>query len=118
MNKRVKALWIQALRSKEFKQGTFKLADRGRFCALGVLCEIALLHGVCTYDDEAYDGKQRRLSYNILRWANIAQKGEKFFDKREQEVVVRVKGRLTTIAQLNDAGVSFNEIALVIEREL
>jgi len=46
----IKKLWIDALRSGEYKQqaGSLRQVEDGKtcFCALGVLCEIALKHGV------------------------------------------------------------------------
>lgn len=40
MNKEIKELWVQALRSGEYVQGTGFLNKDGRFCCLGVLCEV------------------------------------------------------------------------------
>lgn len=40
------ALWVQALRSGEFEQGTEWLNRDGKFCCLGVACEVAIGNGV------------------------------------------------------------------------
>ena len=41
MNTAIKPLWINALRSGEYKQGTKTLhSEDGCFCALGVLCDL------------------------------------------------------------------------------
>ena len=43
MEKKLKAKWVKALRSKEYKQGTGRLrnADTNEYCCLGVLCDIS-----------------------------------------------------------------------------
>lgn len=49
MNADVKKLWVDALRSGEYKQGFGSLKsaeDKNTFCCLGVLCEIAVQQGV------------------------------------------------------------------------
>lgn len=41
MNKKIKAKWIKALKSGDYKQGTGQLRDKdNNFCCLGVLCNL------------------------------------------------------------------------------
>jgi hypothetical protein len=41
MNPEIKAEWLRALRSGEFRQARDKLRDKGgAFCCLGVLCKL------------------------------------------------------------------------------
>ena len=40
MNKKVKQLWLEALRSGEYKQGETQLRKGNKYCCLGVLCDI------------------------------------------------------------------------------
>lgn len=40
MSPKVKKLWIEALKSGEFKQGVTYLQKDGCFCVVGVLCEL------------------------------------------------------------------------------
>lgn len=42
MREDIKELWVTALRSGEYKQGTGQLNYSGHFCCLGVLCEVLL----------------------------------------------------------------------------
>ena len=42
MNKEIKAEWVKALRSGEYKQGGGALHRGDHFCCLGVLCDIAI----------------------------------------------------------------------------
>ena len=47
MKKNIMKRWVSALRSGEFKQGKGALEAKGKHCCLGVLCELALVEGVC-----------------------------------------------------------------------
>jgi len=40
MDAELKAKWVKALRSGEYKQGFSSFEKEGRFCCLGVLCKI------------------------------------------------------------------------------
>ena len=40
MNPEMKAKWVEALRSGEYKQGKGALRREGMFCCLGVLCDL------------------------------------------------------------------------------
>jgi len=50
MNAEPKRLWLEALRSDEYKQGTDTLCtptvDGDRHCCLGVACEVAVKAGI------------------------------------------------------------------------
>lgn len=50
MNPKVKALWVAALRSGRYTQGYDRLCTGSTWTALGVLCEVATLVNVCTWD--------------------------------------------------------------------
>lgn len=41
MDAQLKAKWVEALRSGEYRQGTMYLRREGKHCCLGVLCELA-----------------------------------------------------------------------------
>jgi hypothetical protein len=45
MNKEIADKWIEALRSGEYEQGIASLQSGGRFCCLGVLCDLAIKEG-------------------------------------------------------------------------
>jgi len=51
MIKKVKELWIKALRSGKFKQGTGRLFDGDGYCCLGVLASVVDPSKKC-WDDE------------------------------------------------------------------
>lgn len=44
MNPELKAKWVAALRSGKYEQGHEYLNKDGKFCCLGVLCDVAGLH--------------------------------------------------------------------------
>lgn len=46
MKPEIKAQWLTALRSGEYKQGTGALRNGNAFCCLGVLCDLAAKQGV------------------------------------------------------------------------
>jgi hypothetical protein len=119
MNQRVKKLWVCALRSGEFKQGKGFLSRDGKYCALGVLSVLAMLEGECTYSEDngvgRFDNRRFRLSYNVMKWAGIAQEGERFLNPQELGVLLKLKKKETSILELNDNGKSFSQIARIIE---
>ena len=122
MDQRVKKLWIKALESGEFKQCRGHLSRDGKYCALGVLSVLSLLEGVCTYREEKgvghFDNKKFTLSFNVMKWAGIAQEDEKYLDPEEHGLKVRYKNGFSTILDLNDEAVSFKKIAQVINENL
>src|SRR6185369_2249558 len=40
MNAEIKAKWLEALRSGKYQQGTQFLRNKGKYCCLGVLCDV------------------------------------------------------------------------------
>lgn len=110
MNPDVKAKWLDALRSGRYEQGTgwlhYEEDHTHKFCCLGVLCELAVAEGIIppggpdsTVWD--YDGRDCYLPPVVAEWADIDSTG-------------RIKGY--SLADMNDEGSSFAEIADVIEQ--
>lgn len=96
--------WVKALRSGEYPQGTTRLLDlEGKYCCLGVLCEINKApkmessKGYKFYDCE-YGAPLEIHRLTGLRTA----KGE-------------IYNKGINLANLNDTGASFFEIADLIE---
>ena len=114
MDKKVKESWIKALKSGEFKQGKGYLERDGKYCALGILSLLSLVEGPCTYNQidghGRFDNKRFTLSYNTLTWAGM--------DLEDFKVDVIYEGESTTIADLNDRGLSFKELARIINLKL
>lgn len=94
MNKKWKAKWVKALRSGDYKQGAGWLWRRGRFCCLGVLRDIA--HPRSDLD---------RGAESLLCDRHLKEFG--LTDDQQRE-----------LADLNDKGNTFGEIATYIEKNL
>lgn len=135
MDSRVKEMWLHALRSGEYKQGRNFLRDGDRYCCLGVLCDLAESHGIVESrhltvreiedlanrdqrEDEPfgyYSEPQEyihddaiQLPVAVQAWAGL---------QTADPLVPHGSGRIT-LANLNDRGHSFTEIADVIEQGL
>lgn len=77
MNPEIKAQWVAALRSGEYKQGAGWLNRGDEYCCLGVLCELAAKAGVVQRHKgqfaHAYgDGKaDTYLPSEVVEWARV-----------------------------------------------
>lgn len=78
MKPEIKKQWVEALRSGEYIQGTNRLQSGGKFCCLGVLCDLAEKAGVIEgipsgcYDATLYDGSVSFLPSKVQRWAGLS----------------------------------------------
>lgn len=76
MNKRIKKLWIKALRSGKYKQAHAAMRTRDNtFCCLGVLCDLFTKEKRrrWKYDgpDYAIDGASYFLPESVMKWAGV-----------------------------------------------
>lgn len=93
MNAELKDAWIEALRGGEYRQGRYRLkAHDGRFCCLGVLCDIA--------------GR---------KWTRGNKTG---VFPREVRLAGVSRIQAEDLASMNDTGETFTEIADYIEETL
>ena len=101
MNKALKAKWIAALRSGDYKQGQNFLAADDTFCCLGVLCDVVGVPYTLNDDGErTYDFGSGRTSDQMLRG-----------DLRSSLNSLGCLDCAATVAEMNDEGSSFAEIA-------
>lgn len=115
MNPNVKALWLTALRSGEYKRGTGVLHRfDGCMCPLGVLADVAARNGCpvsvqqTSSGDWSYDGQKGMVPDKILDWAGI-----------DPDYALEYEGVGHSIPYLNDdADLSFAQIAELIEEQL
>jgi hypothetical protein len=126
MDAAIKAEWIAALRSGEYTQGKNLLRDsEDKMCCLGVLCEIAVKHGVIpapkryTGEDElgGYQyGTAGEMSFPpsaVWRdWALLADRNPQVPNPNPDE------DDDEGLAGLNDNGYTFAQIADLIEKYL
>ena len=122
MNIEVKAQWLNALRSGEYKQGTGCLREGDKYCILGVLCDLYVKQ---VHEVEWDAGKERFSLYGngsslpdqVSRWAGLGDNRL----PRNPYVDIKREGLLEgrqPLAALNDEGWSFEEIADLIEEHL
>lgn len=141
MKPAIKQLWIDALRSGDYRQGRGCLSADGKFCCLGVLTDLAVKAGVVQIFDEDQIGRvsYRSIGSNdvpevgiyaimpaVAEWAGI-EAGDEFpvmplprpFETPRMDAdgfgvsVIR-----KSLVQLNDgARYDFNQIADVIEEQ-
>lgn len=108
---------VAALRSGDYKQSKQRLRDKDGFCCLGVACDIS---GISTWDEDAYLGNDRKLPDAVmfeLEWAdNSALTDIPLFDK--DRVRLGARYYYYNLATLNDDGLTFDQIADVIEAGL
>lgn len=76
MNKKIKAEWVAALRSGEYKQGRGHLRDvEDNFCCLGVLCNLHAQHhpdiAKTHFNKSFYMNEGTTLPLAVLQWAGL-----------------------------------------------
>lgn len=111
MKPEIAKLWVDALRSGEFKQTTKCLEDKNGNCCLGVLCRIAINQGLnlkikrlalTRFGEEM---KSQVPPEEVTKWAGL----------HDDNPDVVNEGRQRSLAELNDNGRTFAEIADIIE---
>jgi hypothetical protein len=122
MNQEVKARWVAALRSGEYKQTKEYLQSEDGFCCLGVLCEIAVQDGVVSAVDDTtpavggyknvkrYGPEISFLPMAVQQWAELGSHAPR--------VNIR-PGYNHSLVDLNDdLGWDFQQIANIIEEQV
>lgn len=132
MNPKVKALWVEALRSGEYTQSFGALRKDGTggspkgFCCLGVLCDLAVKAGVIPEpihqgdedDTYRYGDNEGTPPRQVLEWAEMTH----IHEGRDAPTLNReghfhnAFGSREALVVLNDVSkLSFEEIANLIE---
>lgn len=101
----VKAEWVESLRSGKYEQGITTLRYKDSFCCLGILCEVAFPGRLANYSDNLdyyrVDGSDSAyLPLTMIEEVNLTDEQQR------------------SLAQMNDRGDSFNQIADYIEKNL
>lgn len=118
MNQDVKQLWVSALRSGDYKQGTVRLKTVNPdgptlHCCLGVLCE---LHDKQQSCEQSFDNISGGLPEHVRLWAGLDENIPRI--SRPADAYYSA-GYTTSISFLNDVEhYSFAQIADLIEKQL
>ena len=126
MNSQIKQKWIDSLRSGKYQQGQSKLYSSDGFCCLGVLCDIyakevgdkswVMKDPDYKFDTEKFDywyfdDQSECLPKCVQDWAEL--------NENDPVVTNRIVGEyITTLASMNDKGVTFEDLAEMIEAQL
>jgi len=117
MKKQVMKKWVTALRSGKYKQGKEYLCDDGKYCCLGVLCDI--------YNKERVKSKKRSIieddkSTSYLHfdgaWEVLPECVREWAGMESSTGALSLKDMDTSLAELNDHGKKFSTLANTIEK--
>ena len=114
MNEQVKQKWLSALRSGDYQQTQLKLHTEDGFCCLGVLCDLYGKEHNVEWDlveDEdhnyyMFQNQPASLPLSVMEWAGTGRHNP------------YIGSQSFTLAEFNDNGYAFNEIADLIEEHL
>lgn len=114
MNPIIKAKWVAALRSGEYKQGMGSLrSSSNEFCCLGVLCDLHSKEIDCKWTDGewvegvmTYLGKSGLPPRVVIEWAELV------------DMSVIIAGEVMLLDEHNDSEATFAQIAQAIEEQL
>ena len=111
MKKHVARKWIAALRSGKYRQGKNKLQAGNAYCCLGVLCKIAPKY----VQKRIIFTKKNQLIGGTLYTQNPVKEWAGLKD-HSGSLPIDAKTGFIDLVAYNDAGKSFKEIALIIEK--
>jgi len=110
MNHAIAKQWVAALKSGQYKQTMGALRNGDSFCCLGVLCNLhAIAHPEIArkeVDRAMYLGSTGVLPLLVHRWSGMFT------------ATGRISSNYSSLADLNDHGSTFDEIAAVIENHV
>lgn len=100
LTKQLKTKWIRALKSGKYKQTTGALKNHEGFCCLGVLCDLINPKGWRGDKDYEFNFNGSRTGFMPVRMGILPKKIQK------------------QLADLNDNGESFEDIAEYIKKNI
>ena len=133
MNPSIKTLWLSALRSGDYIQGTSFLQHQGDYCCLGVLSDIAVKHDVTSWVTEnnvtygLYEPSLSNIEIGVptepvLQWAGLSMANPSLLVKMSElsrNTDFPDKFESIRISDLNDLhNFTFLQIADLIEEQL
>ena len=137
MNIEIKQKWVNALRSGEYEQGSEKLYSGRGYCCLGVLCDLYSKENglkwefrgddVIKTEDEIVSSQLQKFDYfyfddeseflheSVKEWAELSVKNPQVRVEYEDDEDARFY--VDEIANVNDSGYSFTQLAEIIENQ-
>ena len=126
MKQKIARIWVDALRSGEYKQVGGRLKTLEGYCCLGVLCDLAVDRGIIPAPILNVNsglnlsvftfGKQKLfLPSEVMEWAGV---NSSTGDIPLSDPAVPASFSTANLSKLNDSGVDFKTIAEVIERNV
>lgn len=77
MNKKIKRLWVKALKSGEYTQTRHALRKDDSFCCLGVLCDLHSKETGEKWQDIKYLYEDAGLPSEVIEWAGLERSNPK-----------------------------------------
>lgn len=126
MKSEIKQLWVGALLSGEYKQAqeVLCLRDGETMCCLGVLCDLYLKENKRSWADEGeehlyFPATASRFEHEVLpaevmEWSGMETEMGKF--DCDVPNPVNEFNTNVSLAELNDKGMTFKEIAVLIDK--
>ena len=102
MKEEIALMWADALESGDYKKSVGQLRHGDGFCCLGVLCD--LYSSECWGDLIA--NQVEFLPPSIQKWAGM----------QSRNGCLRIGEKVYNLAQMNDEGITFDEIADIIRK--
>lgn len=132
MNQEIKQAWTTALRSGEYKQTTHALQADGKFCCLGVLCNIYAKEKGVEWTTREFDpnkdnarnegkkvgdfmGQPMVPPQEVAAWAGLEEANPHTHVPYAKEEAPYKYNTGITLAALNDSGLTFPQMADMIE---
>lgn len=129
MKTEIKKLWVDALKSGEYKQATGCLKNTKGYCCLGVLTDLyhketgigfwREMNGQSFFYPHAIAGSEAtRLPFSVCEWAGIDPSNQGRYGALPTSVSSPTGFSCNSLADLNDHDTPFEQIADVIEKQL
>ena len=131
MNSKIKEVWVNALRSGKYEQGSEKLRSVTGYCCLGVLCDIYAQEHNTQWEFRGneetnpqpmdywyFDEHSEFLPESVMNWAELKTHSPTVrvdVEDNDDEDNWYYKDELSDI---NDSGYDFSQIANIIEAQL
>lgn len=112
MELKIKELWIKALNSGKYEQARGQLRNQYGFCCLGVLCDLYGKEKNVKWTKKLpfyeFNTRSGVLPRQVIEWAGLT----------EANPLIHYTRRNPALAELNDTGKTFKQIARIIKKYL